>query len=204
MSLFSSSASITRYKVHVKMKPPVLETVANGLTKNTISDIDNQIPDMAVGWTSFEKPFQPDFSGSIFVYGNYFVFSLRIDKKNIAPKILKKLYAVEAAKRLADSGREYLSKTEKKMIKDHIINALSLRIPATPNIYDLVWNYEDSSVWFFSNLKAANEKLETLFSKSFDLSLIRMFPYTTAYLSADLSDSQRDELQQISPTHFFK
>lgn len=204
MSLFSSSASITRYKVQGEMKPPVLETVANGLTKNTISDIDNQIPDMAVGWTSFEKPFQPDFSGSIFVYGDYFVFSLRIDKKNIAPKILKKLYAVEAAKRLADSGREYLSKTEKKMIKDHVMNALSLRIPATPNIYDLVWNYEDSSVWFFSNLKAANEKLETLFSKSFDLSLIRLFPYTTAYLSADLSDSQRDELQQISPTHFFK
>ncbi len=90
------------------------------------------------------------------------------------------------------------------MIKDHVINALSLRIPATPNIYDLVWNYEDSSVWFFSNLKAANEELETLFSKSFDLSLIRIFPYTAAYLSADFSDSQRDELQQLSPTHIFK
>ena len=204
MSLFSGSASITRYKVQGKMKPPVLETVASGLTNNTISEIDNQIPDTAVGWTSFEKPFQPDFSGSVFVYGNYFVFSLRIDKKNIAPKILKKHYAVEAAKRLADSGREYLSKTEKKLIKDHVINALSLRIPATPNIYDLVWNYEDSSVFFFSNLKAANEELETLFSKSFELSLIRMFPYTTAYLSAGLSDSQHDELQKISPTQIFK
>ena len=119
------------------------------------------------------------------------------------PKILKKHYTVEAAKRLADSGREYLSKTEKKLIKDHVIHALSLRIPATPNIYDLVWNYEDSSVWFFSNLKAANEEVETLFSKSFDLSLVRMFPYTAAYLS-DISDSQRDELQKISPTQLFK
>ena len=204
MSLLSNAASITRYKVHGKMKSPVLETVANGLTNNTISEIDNRISDMAVGWTSFEKPFEPDFSGSIFVYGDYFVFSLRIDKKNIAAKILKKHYTIEAAKRLADSGRQYLSKTEKKMIKDHVINALSLRIPATPNIYDLVWNYEDSSVWFFSNLKAANEELETLFSKSFDLSLIRMFPYTAAYLSADISDSQRDELQKISATHLFK
>jgi hypothetical protein len=159
---------------------------------------------MAVGWTSFEKPFQPDFGGSLFVYGEYFVFSLRIDKKNIAPKILKKHYTVEAAKRLADSGREYLSKSEKKIIKDHVINTLSLRIPATPNIYDLVWHHEDSNVWFFSNLKAANEELETLFSKSFDLSLIRMFPYTSTFLSTDISDSQRDELQKISPTQFFK
>ncbi len=94
MSLFSGSASITRYKVQGKINSPVLETVANGLKDNTISEIDNRISDMAVGWTSFEKPFQPDFSGSLFVYGNYFVFSLRIDKKNIAPKILKKHYTV--------------------------------------------------------------------------------------------------------------
>ena len=203
MSLLSNSASITRYKVQGKIKSPVMETVANGLSKNTILEIDNQPSDMAVGWTSFEKPYQPDFSGSLFAYGNYFVFSLRIDKKNIAPKILKKQYTVEAAKRLADSGREYLSKSEKNMIKDNVMNALCLRIPATPNIYDLVWNYEDSSVWFFSNLKAANEELETLFAKSFDLSLIRIFPFTAAYLSSELSDSQRDELQQISSTNFF-
>ena len=100
MSLFSGSASITRYKVQGKMKPPILETVAKGLTNNTISEIDNQIPDMAVGWTSYEKPYQPDFSGSLFVYCKYFVFSLRIDKKNIAPKNLKKQYAVESYKHM--------------------------------------------------------------------------------------------------------
>ena len=83
---------------------------------------------------------------------------------------------------------------------DNVINKLSLRIPATPNIYDIVWNYEGLSLWFFSNLKAANEELETLFSKTFDLVLIRLFPYTAAELSANLTDSQRDELQKISPT----
>lgn len=202
--MFTNSSSITRYRVHGKVKPPLLENVAKGLFNNTISEIDGQISDITVGWTSFEKPFQPDFSGSAFVYGTYFVFSLRIDKKNIAAKILKKHYTVQAAKRLAESGRDYLSKTEKKMIKDQVISELSLRIPATPNIYDLVWDYEGSNLWFFSNLKAANEELETLFSKSFDLSLIRIFPYTAAYLSSDLSDSQLDELQKISPSQFVK
>ena len=159
---------------------------------------------MSVGWTSFENPFQPNFSGSSFVYGNYFVFSLRIDKKKIAPKILKKQYTAEAAKRLAQGGRDYLSKAEKKAIKEAVIHALILRIPATPDSYDLVWDYEASSLWFFSNLKAANEELETLFSKSFDLSLIRIFPYTAAYFSAGLSDSQLDELQNVSPSRFVK
>jgi recombination associated protein RdgC len=204
MSILSGSVSITRYTVLGKIKAPITENVANGLIEHTIAEIDNQIADQAVGWTSFNSPFQPNFEGSSFVYGSYFVFSLRIDKKNIAPKVLKKHYTIEAAKRMAESGREYLSKTEKKLVKDHVVNGLSLRIPATPNVYDLVWNHEDSLIWFFSNLKAANEELESLFTKSFSLSLIRLFPYTAAELSSGLSDTQRDVLQKISPIHFSK
>ena len=202
MSISSSKVSITQYNVQGKLNSQIIDTIADGLTKHTIADIDQQVLEKAVGWTSFDKPFQPDFSGSSFVYGNYFVFSLRIDKKNIAAKVLKKHYTLEAARRMSESGRDYLSKTEKRMVKDHVQNALCLRIPATPNIYDVVWNFEESSLWFFSNLKAANEELETLFSKSFRLSLIRIFPYTAADISSNLTDSQRDELQKISPTPF--
>lgn len=202
MGILSGSVSVTRYKVQGKIKAPITENIVKGLMENTIAEIDNQISDMAVGWTSFDKPFEPNFEGSSFVYGSYFVFSLRIDKKNITPKVLKKQYTLEAAKRMAETGREYLSNTEKKLIKDHVINGLNLRIPATPSVYDLVWNHENSDVWFFSNLKAANEELETLFAKSFSLSLIRMFPYTAAELSSGLSDTQRDVLQKISPSKF--
>ena len=204
MSILSSSVSITRYAVHGNLKAPIIDNVVDGLKNNTISEIDNQISDKAVGWTSFDKPFQPNFDGSSFVFGNFFVFALRIDKKNITAKILKKHYTIEAAKRMSESGRGYLSKTEKKLVKEHVISGLILRVPATPSIYDLIWNYEDSQVWFFTNLKAANEELETLFSKSFNLSLLRIFPYTAAELSSGLSDSQRDELRKIAPTRFVK
>ena len=204
MSITSSSVSITRYNVQGQYKSRVIDTIADGLKRHAIADIDQQVADKAVGWTSFDKPFQPDFGGSAFVYGNYFVFSLRIDKKNIAAKVLKKHYTIEAARRMAESGRDFLSKAEKKMIKDHVLNSLSLRIPAPPNIYDVVLNYEAASLWFFSNLKAANEELETLFAKSFGLSIIRIFPYTAADLASNLTDSQRDDLQKILPTGFVK
>jgi DNA recombination-dependent growth factor C len=204
MSLLSSTVSITQYNVNGKFESQIIDTVADGLSRNTIKDIDQQVIDKAAGWTSFDKPFQPDFSGSSFVYGNYFVFSLRIDKKNIAAKVLKKHYTIEAARRMSQSGRDYLSKTEKRAIKENVRNALFLKVPATPHIYDVVWNYEEASLWFFTNLKAANEELETLFSKSFRLSMIRIFPYTAADISSNLTNSQRDELQKISPTQFVK
>jgi len=200
--VLAASNSITRYRVEGRLKGPVMDTVAAGLKKNMISEIDDHVSDKAVGWTSFEKPYQPDFSGSTYVYGTYLVFALRIDKKTIPSKMFKKHYLIESAQRLADGGRQYLSRGEKQTIKDHVINQLNLKVPATPNVYDIIWNYEDSVLWFFSNLKAANEELETLFLRSFDLSLIRVIPYTAAYFDTNLTASEKDLLLKLSPTNF--
>jgi len=204
MGFLSSTISLTRYRVEGKIEEPILETIASGLIKYSISEIDGDTSEKTVGWTSFDHPFSPDFESSSFVIGNYLIFSLRIDKKSIPPKVIKKHTAAEQGKRLAESGRAYLSKEEKNMIKDHVMNQLSLRVPSTPNIYDLVWSVEEGWVWFFTTMKAANEELETLFKNSFNLTLIRLFPYTMADLTAGLSSSERDILNQLSFTHFGK
>ena len=202
MSLLSSTASITRYKVEGQLEEPVMETITNRLKQHTIVEIDEDDSEKIVGWTSFETPYQPSFEGSSFIIGSYLIFSLRIDKKSIPAKIVKKHYSIEIAKKLAESDREQLSRNEKQAVKDHVISVLSKRIPATPNIYDLIWNYEDSVLWFLSTQKAANEELETLFSKSFKLTLIRMFPYTIADLTSGLSEQDREILSKLSPSDF--
>jgi hypothetical protein len=202
MGILSSSVSVTRYRVEGDLVKPVTETVAAALKKNSISEIDERTSETTSGWTSFNHPYQPDFEGSSFVFGPYLVFSLRIDKKNIPPKTIQKYYAIELGKKSAETGRTHMSTHEKKMIKDHVLNVLNLRMPATPNIFDILWNYEESSLWFFSNLKAANEVLESLFSKSFKLSLIRLFPYTTARILAGLSNNELDTLVKLTPARF--
>lgn len=202
MGLLSSSVSIAQYRVEGKLEKPVIETVARCLKKNVIPDVDEDIADRTVGWTSFDKPFNPDFDGSSFLIGTYFVFSLRIDKKTVPTSLIRKHCAMETAKRLAATGRKYLSRDEKSMIREQVTSVLTLRIPATPNVYDLIWNYEESSLWFFSTLKSANEELETLFFRSFQLPLIRLFPYTTADLATGLSDTQRDNLVKLTATDF--
>jgi recombination associated protein RdgC len=202
MGLLSHTVSITRYKVQGRLKEPVLETVASCLKKHAIREIDEDISDKTVGWTSFDRPYAPEFSGSSFNIGTYFVFSLRIDKRTIPPAMLKKHCAIEMAKRLARIGRPYLSSHEKDMIRDDVSGILRRRIPATPHVYDLLWSYEEAFLWFFATLKSANEDLETLFLKSFEIPLIRLFPYTTADLVTGLSDQERDALLTLSATSF--
>jgi len=197
MGLLSSRMSITRYQVKGQLDGSVHETVYQGLKKHAIPKIEDDSSEATVGWTSFETPYAPDFEGYSFVFGTHMVFALRIDKKSIPPKLIQKHYALYVAKRLADTGRHYLSGNEKKSIKDHVVNTLVHRIPAAPNVYDVVWEYDTASLWFFSNLKAANEALETLFIKSFNLQLIRLFPYTMADRMAGLSDQERDVLRKL-------
>ena len=202
MGLLSPNVSITRYRVQGRLKDPVLENIARSLKKHAISEIDNDAAEKSYGWTSIDNPYNPDFEGSSYLFGSYLVFSLRIDKKSIPSKILKKHYTIEENKRLAESGRSFISRNEKRQVKEQILHFLSLRIPATPNIYDIAWNYEEGKLWFFTNLKAANEDLETLFAESFKVSLIRYFPYTAAELAADLTDAEKDKLNRISPANF--
>lgn len=202
MGILSSTASITQYRVEGKIQEPILETVAKGLKKNAVEEIDNQSSDKAIGWTCFNDPFSTNFDHSSFLIGTHLVFSMRIDKKTIPAKVIQKHYTLEMKKRLEISGHEFLSKTEKKEIRDHVLHLLNLRIPATPNIYDLIWNYESSALWFFSNLKGANEELETLFNRSFKLKLIRLFPYSMAVLTSPLSDIEKDAVSQLTPTLF--
>jgi recombination associated protein RdgC len=199
MGLLSSSVSISQYRVEGKLPDPVIDAVRQGLIANAIGEIDNDPSPLGSGWTSFESPFKPNFEDSHFLIDTAFVFSLRIDKKAIASKVIQKHYSLAVERRLAEEGRDFLSRSEKKMVKENVIGMLSTRIPATPSVYDLVWEYEAGQLWFFSNLKSANEELETLFTRSFKLSLVRLFPYTAADRLGGLSDSEKDRLSQLKP-----
>jgi hypothetical protein len=198
MGLLSATTSLTRYKVDGKLEDPILDTIAAGLKNNTISDIDDNPSEQAIGWASFQDPFNPNFDGSSFMIGTYIVFSLRVDKKSVPTKMVQKHYSIESAKRLKELGRDFLSANEKRMIKDHVINLLNLKMPSTPNVYDVVWLYEMGELWFFSNLKSANEALETLFIKSFGVTLVRSIPYTMAAMHPQMTAQEQDLLQRLS------
>lgn len=202
MGILSKTVSLTRYRVEGKIEDNIIETVREGLQKRAVSNIENEASEFVSGWASLDNPFRPRFEGSSFLIGNFFVFSLRIDKKTIPSGVIKKYVAIEIEKKLKDTGRDFLSKNEKTGIKEYVFNTLLLRIPSTPNIYDILWNYEDGYLWFFTTQKAANEELENLFHRSFHLQLIRLFPYTTADLLSGLSNFQRDLLHRQTPSIF--
>ncbi len=202
MGLISSSHSMSRYHVEGSFDGSTMEEVREGLIQNAMPKIESEYDEISAGWTPFEGPYNPDFQKFSFIFGTYFLFSLRIDKKSIPAKLVQKHIALEIEKKKEESGRDFVSKNEKSEIKEMVLDILMHKIPSIPSLYDVLWSYEEKSLIIFSTQKAANELFETLFLKSFNHKPIRIFPYTLVEKLGKFSDDKKDRILNLTPLKY--
>ncbi len=202
MGLISSTHSVTRYHIDGKIEGSINEKVREGLIKYSIPKIENEYDEVSAGWAPLESPYNPDFESFSFLFGTYFVFSLRVDKKSIPAKLIQKYIAMEIEKKKEKSGRDFISKNEKSELKEHVIDILMHKIPAVPNLYDVLWDYEEKNLYLYTTQKAANEFFETIFLKSFKLKPIRLFPYTLIETKSSFQSSQKDKFLTLTPLKY--
>lgn len=187
MGLISGPITTTRYKLGAELSD---ERIIDGIKKFRFPEIDDPFAEYISGWTSAENNFLPDFeklSNPLLSYA-YIVLSLRIDKKIIPASVIKKNVVLESARRLKESGKKFLSKAEQKEIKEQVTNLLAGKMPLKPEIHDVLINLDDGTVTIFSGSKSVCDEFETLFAKSFGVSLIRLFPFTLAAHRSELKD----------------
>ena len=199
MGFLSATHSMSRYHIQGEFEESTMEAVREGLIQNAIPTIESEYEEVVAGWTPFESPYAPDFEKFSFIFGNYFLFSFRIDKKSIPAKLVQKQMTIEIEKKKESSGRDFVSKNEKSEIKEFIMDILMHKMPAIPNVYDVLWDYEEKNLYLFSTQKAANEFFETLFLKSFGLKPVRLFPYTLIEKNSKFSQSDKDKIYALSP-----
>ncbi|WDP90789.1 MAG: recombination-associated protein RdgC [Desulfobacter sp.] len=202
MGFISSTHSLSRYHIEGEFDGSTMEAVREGLIQNAIPEIESEYDEISAGWTPFESPYKPDFEKYSFIFGTYFLFSLRIDKKSIPAKLVQKHMAIEIEKKKEETGRDFLSKNEKAEIKEFILDILMHKIPSIPSIYDILWSYEEKSLYLFSTQKAANELFETLFFKSFNHKPVRIFPYTMVEKLGKFTDTEKDRFLSLAPLKY--
>ena len=202
MGLISSTHSVSRYIVDSDISGSINDQVRNGLIQYAIPEMENEYSDISAGWTPVESPYIPDFEKYSFQFGTFFLFSLRIDKKSLPLRLVQKQMAIEIEKKKKDTGRDFISKNEKSEIKELVIDLLLQKIPAVPSLYDVLWNYDDRQLFFYTTQKAANELFETLFFKSFGVKAVRLFPYTMIETRSGLNDTQKEKALSLTPISY--
>ena len=99
MGLISSTHSMSRYHIEGSFEAGVMDEVRRGLTENAMPKQENEYEELSAGWTPYESPYNSDFEKFSFIFGTYFLFSLRIDKKSIPAKLVQKEMALAIEKK---------------------------------------------------------------------------------------------------------
>ncbi len=133
--------------------------------------------DKVSGWTSIDNLLDTDFQFANYAVGDYFVFSMRVDKKAIPASLLKIRCLEEERKVKTASGRKFLSRQVREDLKEKVRLELSGMIPPVPSFYEACWSLSGRTVYFCSLSPAPIEEFKDLFKRSFKIELSPFVPW---------------------------
>lgn len=152
------------------------------------------------GWTSVDNLLDTKFEYANYAIGDYFVFSMRVDKKAIPASLLKVRCLEEERKVKAGSGRKFLPRQTREDLKEKVRLELSAIIPPVPSFFEACWSLSGKTVYFCSLSPSAIGEFKDLFKRSFNLELDQSFPWHNA---APDSGSQVMDSAEPSPGRDF-
>ncbi len=137
----------------------------------TARDEVNEAP-QAYGWAFPGNPFEPPSEEAIFA-GPYLLFSFRLDRKSVSPRLVKYRSDREAQRLMEERGVERLSRREKREIRERIHAFLLKQTLPSIRIFDVAWNLEDGRVLFTGTGQSSCTLFMELFERTFGMALVR-------------------------------
>lgn len=137
MGFFTGKVSgVTRLKIEGGNAVSSLPIFDEQIKKRAFRSLFPENSEISAGFVSINDCLDADLTTEKTLLGNYRVFSLRIDRRVVSPSSMKIRMLEEEKKRLKDTGRQRLSKSERNMIKDAVRIELLKNTPPVTAIYD--------------------------------------------------------------------
>jgi DNA recombination-dependent growth factor C len=203
LGILSSSVGLSRYRVAHKVPDDFWTEVPDRLKKNQFRDIDQSAEERSFGWTSFDDMLDTNWTLGTPHKAHYLVFTLRLDTRRIPPAVMKKhlRLALDLAKEeLKEKGQKFVSRDQKKEIKDSVRSRLLARTLPIPAIFDVVWDTSTNMVYLASTSPKIKELFVDQFAITFELHLEPRSPYFMALPGMD--QDQKRQLEELDPALF--
>jgi len=198
LGILSSSVSLTRYRIAGEVPDQLQNEIQNRLMSYKFLDIDQTSDERSFGWVCFDDFLDTRWKTAGPHKGSYLAFALRLDTRRIQPGVMKKhlRLALEKARReQKERGRPFISRDEKKQIKDRVKQALLSKTLPVPAVFDVAWDVSRHVVYLGATSPKIRELFEDHFTRSFELHLEPLGPY---FLAKNLlKDTEADRLDQV-------
>ncbi len=152
-----------------------------------------------IGWVPTQDPMAAEMKRENVFFNQFIVFSLRIDKWAIPTAWLKAKMNQIIAERYPDPEKK-LSKRIKNEIRLEVTTDIKQHIIPSMKIVDVVWNFTERKLRFWSNSKSVCDEFIEFFEDTFDITLTPDSPYTMA-AKLGLPSKQLDAMVNAEPWH---
>ena len=179
MGLLKGSLTFSRYRVIGALPDRFPDFFNERIRRYAFQNVWRIADEKAAGWTSLGNVLDTDFSHASYAIGRYMLFSLRVDRKAVAPSLLSLRILEAEGKQLRDSGQKKLYREQREAIRDSVrLELLGKSLPV-PSFYEICWSPPESTLIFCSLSDKVSEELRGLFEESFALKLIPRVPWET-------------------------
>ncbi|WP_458399176.1 hypothetical protein [Mailhella sp.] len=199
MSFQKASTSFTRFRIIDDIPADLWASIPEKLRQYAFIDIDDIAEERAFGWTSFDDMLDTEWRQAPPEKGDFLTFSLRLDTRRIPPAVLRKhvrLALRDEEERIKALGKKFIGRERKKEIQEQVKLRLMGRFLPIPAEFQVVWNMRSGRVYFSSTQTKMIEMFLDLFTRTFELRLEQLLPYSLALamfgeeISAKIDDVQ--------------
>lgn len=147
------------------------------------------------GWVSSHNLLDTDFSDfNRWLYNNYAVFSLRVDKKSLPTALFKATLQKQCDAWCLKEGRERCPNAVKNELKERLEEEWLVRAFPRVALTEILWKVDGGYVLVGASSEKTLDRVRKRFLQSFGLRLVPFSPL-------DWADSRtRDDLLATSPT----
>jgi hypothetical protein len=187
MGLLKGNFSFARFHVEGQLPQAFLNFVNNRIKANSFRETTKSTEEKRLGWVSVTNILDADFESANYVLGDYLIFSLRIDRKTIPPKLMKIKIMEEERQFLVQSGKGRINKQIAGGIRDKVKLEILARIDPIPSFYDVCWALGQNTVYFSSLSDKVADDFVDLFKKTFSLGLTHLLPGDNQQINKEIN-----------------
>jgi len=177
MGIRKGTLSFSRYRLIGTLPDHFPAFFDERIKRHAFQTVWRTADEKAAGWTGLEDPLDTDFPYASYAQGRYQLFSLRVDRKSVAPSLLR-LRIMEAERsKLVETGQKKLYREQREAIRDATRLELLGKTLPVPSFFEICWSVPDNTLYFCSLSDTVFEELQELFRDSFQLTLYPFVPW---------------------------
>jgi len=176
MGLLKGNFSFAQFHVDGQLPQAFLDFVNGRIKANSFQKTAKSTEEKRLGWVSLTDVLDADFENANYALGDYLIFSLRVDRKLIPPKLMKIRLMEEEKLFLMESGKSRVNKAMSNGIKEKVKLELLTKLDPVPSFYDVCWAVGQNKIYFSSLTDKVADDFADLFKKTFSLNIRRFLP----------------------------